>query len=59
MCMEKWLHISREVIKNVEGMEWIGYSMKRQRRKSESKNVEIFKIITGITEVIALVVVII
>lgn len=37
----------------------IGYSMKIQRRKSESKNVEIFKVITGITEVIALVVVII
>lgn len=33
--------------------------MKIQRRKSESKNVEIFKVITGITEVIALVIVII
>ncbi len=36
----------------------IGYSLKIQKRKTGNKKVEIFKIITGITEIIALVVVI-
>jgi len=40
------------------GLLKIGYSFKIQKRNVENKKVEIFKIITGVTEIIALVVVI-
>ena len=40
------------------GMLKMGYSIKIQKRKAENKKVEVFKIITGVTEVIAFVVVV-
>ena len=36
----------------------VGYSIKIQVRKTENKKVEVFKIITGLTEIVALVVVV-
>lgn len=40
------------------GVMKIGYSIKIQKRKTENRKIEIFKIIAGITEIIALIVVI-
>ena len=46
------------VYETAQGILLIGYSLKIQKRKSANKHVEIFKIITGITEIGALIVVI-
>lgn len=46
------------IYSGVSGIMQIGYSIKIQRRKTENKKIEVFKIITGATEIIALIVVI-